>query len=146
MRPYDLMMKTMNKAHGFVFRASRGRLLGRGLGMPMLELTTTGRRSGQKRTTMLSSPLQLGENGESIVLVASKGGDDVDPDWFLNLRDDPNVAVTMKGEMRAMTARIADAGERADLWARLTEAHSNYAGYQRKTEREIPVVVLDPKA
>ena len=77
------------------------------------------------------------------MLVASFGGDDRNPTWLLNLREHPEVEVTMRGRTRKMAARIAEGPERADLWARLTAAHSNYAGYQKKTAREIPVVVLD---
>jgi deazaflavin-dependent oxidoreductase (nitroreductase family) len=80
------------------------------------------------------------------VLVASNGGDDRNPTWFLNLRDDPDVQVTMGGTTRPMTARVADADEKATLWPRIVADHANYAGYQRKTTRDIPVVVLDPRA
>jgi deazaflavin-dependent oxidoreductase (nitroreductase family) len=110
--------------------------------MPALELTTTGRKSGQPRTVMLTSPLQ---EGDAIVVVASRGGDDQHPAWFLNLRDDPEVQVRFQGEpTRTMRARVADAEERARMWPIVTERYDNYAGYQRKTEREIPLVVLEP--
>ncbi len=137
----DLFLKTVTRVHEAVFRASKGRLLNRGSGMPVLMLTTTGRKSGQARTTMLTTPLQ---DGEKIMLVASKGGDDHNPAWFLNLRDDPKVEVTMGGTTRPMHARVADAEEKAGLWPRIIADHDNYAGYQRKTERDIPVVVLEP--
>ncbi len=137
----DLTIKAVTRLHEAVFRASRGKLLNRGAGMPVLMLTTTGRKSGQARTTMLTSPLQ---DGNTIVLVASKGGDDRNPACFLNLRDDPKVEVTMDGTTRPMTARVADAAEKAVLWPRIIADHDNYAGYQRKTERDIPVIVLEP--
>jgi len=80
-----------------------------------------------------------------IVVVASRGGDDHHPAWFLNLRDDPNVEVTTKGQpKRRMVARIANAEERARLWPLVTVDHKNYAGYQTKTDREIPLVLLEP--
>jgi deazaflavin-dependent oxidoreductase (nitroreductase family) len=110
--------------------------------MPMVALTTTGRKSGQRRTVMLSSPLV---EGDTVVLVASRGGDDRHPDWFHNLVADPAVEIEMEGRSRPMTARVAEGAERDDLWIRLSTAHDNYAGYQRKTDRRIPVVVLAPR-
>jgi len=140
--PSDLLLKLVNAVHRPVFRISKGKVAGKGLGMPVLDLTTTGRKSGQKRATMLTSPLQ---RGEEIMLVASRGGDDRNPDWYYNIEADPNVEVQLGGTTRPMTARVADAAERAELWPLIIEAHDNYAGYQRKTEREIPVVVLSPR-
>jgi deazaflavin-dependent oxidoreductase (nitroreductase family) len=110
--------------------------------MPVLELTTTGRKSGQRRSVMLTSPLQ---EGATIVVVASRGGDDQHPAWLLNVRADPDVEVAMKGEpKRPMVARVANAEERARLWPLVTADHKNYAGYQTKTDREIPLVLLEP--
>ena len=137
----DLLLKAVTQLHKAVYTLSNGKLLARGSGMPVLKLTTTGRKSGQPRETMLTSPLQ---DGEKIMLVASKGGDDRNPAWFLNLRDDPKVTVTMNGTTTPMTARVADADEKAALWPRIVADHDNYAGYQRKTSRDIPVVVLEP--
>jgi deazaflavin-dependent oxidoreductase (nitroreductase family) len=137
----DLAVKTITRVHEAVFRVSNGKLLGRGAGMPVLMLTTTGRKSGQPRNTMLTSPLQ---DGDAIMLVASNNGDDRHPAWFLNLRDHPEVEVTMDGRTTPMTARIADAGEKDRLWPRIVADHAHYAGYQRKTDRDIPVVVLEP--
>jgi deazaflavin-dependent oxidoreductase (nitroreductase family) len=137
----DVLLKAVTKLHETVFRVSDGRLANRGSGMPVLMLTTTGRRSGQKRTTMLTSPLR---DGDRIMIVASKGGADHHPDWYLNLRDDPHVEVTLEGTTKAMTARIAENAEKAALWDRITADHANYAGYQAKTDREIPIVVLEP--
>jgi deazaflavin-dependent oxidoreductase (nitroreductase family) len=136
----DLVIKAVTGIHQTVFRASNGKLLGSGSGMPVLMLTTTGRKSGKPRMTMLTTPLQ---DGDAIMLVASKGGDDHNPAWFLNLRDNPAVEVTMNGNTTPMTARVADAEERARLWPRIVADHANYEGYQRKTERQIPVVVLE---
>ena len=83
--------------------------------------------------------------GEKIMIVASRGGDDTHPAWFLNLRDEPKVEVALVGEgKRDYVAHVADATERARLWPLITAAHDNYAGYQKKTDREIPVVVLEP--
>lgn len=137
----DLLIKTVTGIHKAGYQLSGGKLFNRGSGMPVLMLTTRGRKSGQPRTTMLTSPLQ---DGDSIMIVASKGGDDRHPDWFLNLQDDPHVEVTMDGQARPMTARVADPAEKARLWPRIIADHANYAGYQTKTDRDIPVVVLEP--
>ena len=138
----DALLKFLNAIHRPVFRLSGGRLMSKGYGMPVVALTTTGRKSGQPRTVMLTSPLV---EGDRIVLVASKGGDDRNPLWFTNLVADPDVEIEMGGANRPMRARVAEGDERTDLWTRLTAAHANYAGYQRKTERTIPVVVLEPR-
>jgi len=132
----------MNGVHRAVLAVSFGRFGWSAAGMPVLELTTKGRKSGQPRSVMLTSPWQ---DGETVAIVASRGGDDQNPAWFLNLRDDPHVEVTMRGTKRPMHARIADAEERARLWPLITTDHKNYAGYQTKTDREIPVVLLEPR-
>jgi deazaflavin-dependent oxidoreductase (nitroreductase family) len=137
----DLYFKGFTDFHRALFVASKGRVAGRLIGMPVVMLTTTGRKSGQTRHSMLTTPLEL---GDSFVLVASYGGDDRHPTWFLNLRDQPEVEATMRGRTRKMVARVAAGDERSDLWKRLTATHANYAGYQTKTNREIPVVVLEP--
>lgn len=142
--PSDIAMKAMNGVHRLVLKVSGGRLGWDAMGMPVLELTTVGRKSGQARTVMLTSPLS--ENGHPVV-VASRGGDDAHPAWFLNLRDNPTVEVALKGgPKQPMTARIATAEERARMWPQIAGKYANYAGYQRKTEREIPLVILDPVA
>jgi len=142
--PSDLMLKVGNTIHRGMLKISGGRL-GWNLGhMPVVELTTTGRRSGQPRTVMLTLPVQ---EGSTIVVVASRGGDDQHPAWFLNLRDNPDVEVVLKGTPKQhMTARMATAEERARLWPQVTEKYKGYAGYQAKTEREIPLVLLEPVA
>jgi deazaflavin-dependent oxidoreductase (nitroreductase family) len=138
--PSDLVLKSMNRVHRLLLGASGGRVGWHVSGMPVIELTTTGRKSGQPRTTMLTSPYQ---EGSTIVVVASRGGDDTNPSWFLNLRDDPNVIVKRGPDAGApMTAEIADADERARIWPIIASKHRNYAGYQSKTEREIPLVLL----
>lgn len=140
--PSDIAMKAMNGVHRLVLRASGGKLGWDAMGMPVLELTTIGRRSGRPRSVMLTSPIS--ENGSNVV-VASRGGDDAHPAWFLNLRDNPKVEVAVKGGPRQpMTARIATPEERARIWPQIAGKYKNYAGYQRRTEREIPLVILDP--
>ena len=139
--PSDYGLKAMNALHRIVLTVSFGRLGWSAFGMPVLELTTTGRKSGEPRKVMLTSPLQL---GDTLAIVASRGGDDRHPAWFLNLRDHPAVTVTMNGQSRPMQARIATPEEKAELWPRLTADHKNYAGYQSKTQRDIPLVLLAP--
>jgi deazaflavin-dependent oxidoreductase (nitroreductase family) len=142
--PSDLVFKSMNAIHRTILKASGGRLGWATGKMPVLELTTIGRKSGQPRSVMLTAPVR---EGATIVLVASRGGDDHHPAWFLNLRDHPAVEVSLKGQPRqAMTARVATADERARLWPKVIADHRNYAGYQSKTKREIPLVLLDPVA
>ena len=136
------MLKTMNAAHRAVLKVSGGKVGWSASKMPVLELTTTGRKSGQPRSVMLTSPVQ---EGDTFIVVASRGGDDQHPAWFLNLRDQPAVEVAWKGETkRPMRARDATAEERARLWPIITADHKNYAGYQTKTDREIPLVLLSP--
>ena len=140
--PSDAALKTMNAIHRVLLKVSFGKVGWTASNMPVLELTTTGRKSGQKRSVMLTSPLQ---EGSTYIVVASRGGDDINPAWFLNLRDDPAVEVAIQGgPKQPMTARVADADERAELWPRITATYKNYAGYQTKTDREIPVVLLEP--
>jgi deazaflavin-dependent oxidoreductase (nitroreductase family) len=139
----DVIAKAITGFHRFVFDVSKGKLAGKASGMPVLKLTTIGRKSGQKRSTMLTSPLVEGDN---VVLVASYGGDDRDPMWYSNLVANPDVEVVMNGATTSMHARIAEGDERTRLWEALTAKHANYAGYQRKTSRQIPVVVLEPKS
>ena len=140
--PNDLILKTMNTVHRTVLKVSGGKLGWSTGSMPVLELTTTGRKSGQPRSVMLTSPLQ---EGTTIVIVASRGGDDIHPAWFLNLRDNPEVEVSYKGEpKRKMKARVATPEERARMWPQVTSTYKGYASYQTKTEREIPLVLLEP--
>jgi deazaflavin-dependent oxidoreductase (nitroreductase family) len=138
----DVVARFATGLHASVFRASGGRLLNRLGGMPVVMLTTNGRKSGQPRITMLTSPVQ---EDEQVVLVASYGGDDRHPAWFLNLREHPDVEVTMLGQTRQMRARVASADEKAKLWPRVTGAYRGYGAYQRRTNRDIPLVILEPR-
>lgn len=137
----DLAARVISGFHREVFRATKGRIGGSGFGMPVLMLATTGRKSGKVRTTMLTSPVQ---EGEALVLVASYGGDARHPAWFLNLRENPDVDVTMRGRTRSMKARVATPQEKERLWPRVTEKYRGYAAYQRRTDRDIPLVIVEP--
>lgn len=141
--PSNLVLKSMNAVHRTMLKLSGGRL-GWSVGsMPVLELTTVGRKSGLKRSVMLTSPIQ---EGDVLVVIASRGGDDIHPAWFLNLEANRDVEVSLKGQpMRPMVATVADAEERSRLWPQIVANAKNYGQYQDKTEREIPVVLLTPK-
>ncbi|WP_436499496.1 nitroreductase family deazaflavin-dependent oxidoreductase [Actinokineospora sp. HUAS TT18] len=108
-------------------------------GHPALLLTTRGRKSGVSRRT----PLYYGRAGDAYLLVASNGGSVGHPSWYLNLRDDPSVTVQVLDDVFQATARTAGPDERPELWDIMVKEFSTYASYQRKTEREIPVVVLE---
>jgi deazaflavin-dependent oxidoreductase (nitroreductase family) len=137
----DIGARIVTGFHEVVFRVSKGRIGNRGFGMPVLILTTTGRKSGKQRTTMLTSPVQ---DGDQLVLVASYGGDDRHPTWFLNLRDNPQVEITMDGRARRMRARVATPEEKEKLWPRVVAAYRGYGQYQKRTERDIPLVICEP--
>ena len=138
--PSDRMLKTMNGVHRLILGVTRGKAGWTAGKMPVLELTTIGRKSGEPRSCLLTSPLQ--ENGE-IVIVASRGGDDHHPAWYLNLLETPQVQVSYKGAPhKIMTARTANSEERARMWPIVAGAYKGYAGYQEKTSREIPLVIL----
>jgi deazaflavin-dependent oxidoreductase (nitroreductase family) len=141
-RMADLGLKAMNVAHRAILRATGGRVLGSAFGMPVVELRTVGRKSGLPRTTMLTTPVI---DGDRVVLVASKGGDDRDPDWYRNLLVQPEVELTMGGRHRLMRARQASPEEKAELWPRVVAAYRGYAGYQRRTRRDIPLVICEPR-
>jgi len=142
--PSDFQLKTMNAVHRTLLKASGGHFGWKFSGMSVVELTTTGRKSGRPHTVMLTSPAQ---EGDALVVVASRGGDDQAPAWFLNLRDNPDVTASVGGKPRqAMRARIATPDERAALWPRVTATFKSYATYQTKTERVIPLVLLEPVA
>ncbi len=142
--PSNLTLRAMNLAHRVLIAASLGRLGWRFGRTPALELTTTGRRTGRPRRAMLTSPLQL---GDALVVVASRGGDDRHPAWYLNLVADPDVRVRLGGRPAVrMRARVMSDDERALHWPVVTAGHPYYAGYQRRTRRVIPLVVLEPVA
>ena len=143
MRVKDVLARVVTGFHRSVLRASRGRVAGRGLGMPVVMLTTTGRKTGKRRTTVLTAPVHDRAAG-TYVLVASYGGDDRHPAWFLNLRD-PDVEITVDGATHPIRAHIASREEKAELWPRVTSTYKGYAGYQKRTDRDIPLVILEPR-
>jgi deazaflavin-dependent oxidoreductase (nitroreductase family) len=129
-------------SHTTVYRLSRGLVGHRFPGAPpMLLLDHVGARSGTRRT----APLVYVRDGEDVVLVASKGGHPRNPGWLHNLRAHPETTVQIGSEVRPVRARMATAAERERLWRMAVATYSGYADYQARTDREIPLVVLEPR-
>lgn len=135
----------MNLVHRTVLTLSGGKL-GATLGnMPVYKVTTTGRVSGRSRTVMLTVPVQ---RDQAYVFVASKGGDDRDPDWYRNMVANPEFTLEPVdgGGPMTMIARTASAAEKEELWPQIVAAYRGYEGYQESTDRNIPVVIAKPVA
>jgi len=136
------LIRAVSAANTWVYRLSGGRVGGRFLrGAPVLLLTTIGRKSGRPRT----APLLYVEDGDELVIVASKGGMSQHPVWFLNLEANPDVEVELGSTRRRMRARRASDEEKAKLWPRLVAMYRDYDDYQARTDRNIPVVILAPR-
>ena len=143
-RPYNAAIATgqkwATKLHASLFRATGGRIGGRMVGSPVLLLVTTGRKSGLRRTT----PLLYLEDGDRHVIVASNGGAPKHPVWWLNLQANPEATVEVGSRKTHVRATEAQGAEKAHLWKRLVRMYGPYEGYQKRTDREIPVVLLEP--
>jgi F420H(2)-dependent quinone reductase len=136
------VLKRAMGLHTLAYRATGGLIGHRFPGAPpSLLLDHVGARSGQKRTT----PLVYIEDGENVVIVASKGGYPKNPAWFHNLRANADTTIQVGPERRPVRARVAGAEERARLWPMVVDTYGGYADYQRRTKREIPLVVLEPR-
>jgi deazaflavin-dependent oxidoreductase (nitroreductase family) len=131
----------LENGHRALLKLTGGRFPRTIMGMTPVELHTIGRTSGQRRSTMLSAPIC---DEDRVVVIASKGGHQDHPDWYKNLAANPDVEVTVGGRTRRMRARTATGAERAELWPRVVSLYKGYAGYQRNTDREIPVVICEP--
>jgi F420H(2)-dependent quinone reductase len=128
--------------HTVVYRATHGVVGHRFLGAPpTLLLDHVGAKSGEVRTT----PLTYLRDGDDLVLVASKGGYPKNPAWFHNLRAHPDTTVQVGSQRVAVRARVATQAERTRLWPKVVELYGGYATYQARTEREIPLVILEPR-
>ena len=138
----DLGFRALNKTHRSIVHASRGRVGASAFGMPAVELFTVGRKSGRTRSTMLTAPVV---DGDTVILVASKGGDDRDPDWYRNIVVHADVEISIAGTRRPMRARSASADEKAELWPRIIASYRPYASYRRRTTRDIPIVICEPR-
>jgi deazaflavin-dependent oxidoreductase (nitroreductase family) len=137
-----LVIRAMTAVHVWFYRLTGGRF-GRRFpgGAPVCLVTTRGRRSGQNRTVAL---LYL-HDGNRVVLVGSKGGMSHHPGWIFNLRAEPRCEVQIGAERRWMRARSANAEERAALWPRLVAMYPDYAEYQKRTTRQIAVLICEPE-
>lgn len=141
-RVANVVIRAMSVLNVWLYRASGGRIGGRFLrGAPICLLTTRGRKTGAARV----APLLYLADGENVVIVASKGGMAEHPLWYRNLVADPDCEVEIGATRRAMRARTASAEEKAALWPRLVAMYPDYDDYQARTDRDIPVVVLEPR-
>jgi deazaflavin-dependent oxidoreductase (nitroreductase family) len=138
------MSTSVSELHGAEhverYRATNGEEGHEWRGTHTLLLTTTGRRSGEPRTT----PLIYGQYGNDYLVVASKGGSHAPPAWYRNLEEDPDVEIQVKDRRMKARARTATPEEKPELWRTMTREWPAYDEYQKNTEREIPVVVLEP--
>ena len=130
------------RAHTFLYRATNGAIGYRMPGLPQnLLLDHVGAKSNVKRTT----PLLFTEDGDDVLIVASKGGYPKNPAWYYNLLAHPDTTVQIRGERRAVHARVAGPEERSRLWLLALKVYPTYNSYQERTDREIPIVVLEPR-
>jgi deazaflavin-dependent oxidoreductase (nitroreductase family) len=132
-------MRFLWRSHHFWWRVSGGRLGTKMAGMPVIELVTTGRRSGERRSVLLSCM----DHPEGYVVVASNAGADAHPAWWLNLEASPEATVRRAGSEEAVRARELEGAERDELWSAFVAAYRGYEGYAGATDREIPVVLLE---
>jgi len=140
--PFWRFWEVGTSAHAALYRFTGGRIGGRYQGAQVVLVDSVGRKSGKRRT----HPLICTEDGENLVVVASKGGIEKHPAWYLNLMANPETEVNWLGEKRQVRAREAEGAERERLWAKMTEVYPTYEDYQRRTDRRIPVVVLEQRA
>ena len=132
-------MSLLGPEHARVYRETNGETGYIWNGVPTLLLTTTGRKSGEARTV----PLIYRQAGDRSVIIASKGGSASHPAWFLNVSENPEVEVQIKGDRFKARARTATAGEKPEMWKTMASEWPDYDAYQESTDREIPVVVLE---
>ena len=133
-------IKWMGKGNTWIYRLSSGRLGGKIQNAPVALLTTTGRKTGEPRV----SPLLYLREGNRVILVASRGGSDKHPLWYLNLKANPKVTVQIKDEVLQLQARDATEAEREEYWPKLVAMYPSFDDYKSWTDRVIPVVICDP--
>jgi deazaflavin-dependent oxidoreductase (nitroreductase family) len=122
------------------FRANGGQVGGQFAGAPLLLLHTVGAKSGQERV----NPMMYRAVGDSFAVFASKGGAPTNPDWYHNLRANPGVRAEIGTSTVELTARVAEGEERDQIWSAHKQAYPGFADYERNTDRQIPVVILEP--
>ncbi len=135
-----LFIKWMARGNIWIYKRSNGKLGGRIQNSPVALLTTTGRKTGEPRV----SPLLYIREGDRVILVASQGGRDKHPLWYLNLKAEPKVSVQIKNEVLQLRARDATAEERDEYWPKLAAMYPTLDDYQSWTDRVIPIVICDP--
>jgi deazaflavin-dependent oxidoreductase (nitroreductase family) len=138
--PFWRLWELGTSAHVAAYKLSGGRIGGGYYGAPVALVESVGRKSGKHRT----HPLICRADGDNLVVVASKGGIERHPAWYLNLKANPETNAWWKGKRRAVRARDAAGEERERLWPMMVETYPSYEDYQRRTERQIPLVVLEP--
>ena len=134
------MFKLILKLMVFLYRVSGGRIGGKMGKVSTLLLTTTGRKTGKQRTL----PLMYIMDGPAYVITASAGGADKHPGWFFNIRSSQQATIQVKDTQIQVTTEIAGPEKKSELWARLVAVAPNFAGYQKRTSRDIPMVILHP--
>jgi len=137
---FKFMLKAGMSVSVFLYRLTGGGIGGRMQSMPVLLLTTTGRKSGKKRTV----PLGFLRDGSSYVIIASYAGQPRNPAWFFNLQSHPEATIEVKKRQMQVKAETANPEKRGELWKRLVEVAPGYAKYEKRTTREIPIVILHP--
>lgn len=138
----DATARRLSRLHSTLYRMTRGRIGRRLVANDMLLLTTTGRLTGSPHTV----PLLYLRDGDRLVVFASWGGRDTHPEWYLNLAAHPGTEVQVDGRRFEMTARTAEGEERSGWWAAAQQAYAGYTTYQSRTDRQIPVVILESVA
>jgi F420H(2)-dependent quinone reductase len=140
-RMWPVLTRLMG-GHAFIYRTTGGRIGHRFPGVPpMLLLDHAGAKTGKERTT----PLAYLRDGDDVIVVASKGGNPKSPGWFHNLKANPDTTIQIGAERAPVRARVATANERKRLWPMVVELYSGFQDYQDRTDRQIPLVILEPR-
>ena len=134
-------LRRIGKLNVPLYRITRGRIGGRVGRAPVLLLTTTGRRSGEPRT----SPVLFLPDGERLLVIGSNAGNDRPPAWALNLTANPDAEVQVRADRRQVRARVAEGEERDELWRKMNEQYSGFDDYRNRTKRDIRLFVLEPR-
>jgi deazaflavin-dependent oxidoreductase (nitroreductase family) len=137
----DSWLKATGKLNVPIYRLSRGRIFGNVGTAPVLLLTSTGRRSGQKRT----APVVFLADRDRYIVIGSNAGNARTPAWSYNLQADPDAEIEIRGTRKLVHARVADGEERAELWRNVNEMYEGFDDYDAKTSRDIAVFVLEPR-
>lgn len=134
------LMKFLLATHVFIYRFTKGKIGGKLGGNNILLLNTIGRKSGAKRTT----PLVYLRDGDALIIIASNGGADRHPSWYYNLKEQEQTVIEVMGQISTVDVHKATPEERGRLWPQIVAKHQQFADYQAKTKREIPLFLLEP--